>query len=554
MALSLKTLELKFEGSPYGLSARRLWEFTELGQINVFGSPIRSSHIGNDPAEFIDVAWMYANSLSLVGVTLAECKAGKFVQHHDALDQALHPDSWRTPDVLEFINQVSDHLAICGMRQATRNLHHQFLPPVQPGDCFGLPFIHSTLKRLLKAMGLTKAKGQQWLSTIENFEKKGLRADELKHSDLRVALLELENAGLQVTASQLVDLCSFTDKRVSVIPVVNDAQRQLRFGPVTKQPKKPAKKQPKAQTGQTRTVVEIDPVLGYRIEEIEHQALWGTDSHWQAVSHDGRVVRNVTKRNLLATAESAAALAESDAKLRFPKRHALGRWNHIAWSGGKDYREWLITLPHHPESYFSPHFTVRNVLAHVRCDVRDGADGEQMLLIQEVQSDWARNLRQAIDMLEADEEHPQFPPFWREWSALTMKLVLLHAAHQGLDAVAWTRGAHQTFRYKGLGAKGLTQLYDQILPREVNRMIKPFSCVCEELGVFVPANFSIKQSVEGYQVHTPENVLLGTAPTLEDARQFVPDGGHELLYEVHGVKLSAESRRAILATGFPAWG
>ena len=554
MALSLKTLELKLEACEYGLSARRLWEFTELGQINVFGSPIRSRQGANNPAEFIDVVWMHAKGHSLVGVTLAEWKASKIAQYQDAVDQVLHLSSGQTPAAREFINQVSDHLAICGIRQATRNQHHQFLPPVQTGDAFGLPFVHSTLQRRLKALGRTKAKGEQWLATIENFEKKGLRADEFDYSGLESGLLSLEERGGQVTADQVVDMCSFFDARLSVIPVVNDAQRQLRFGPATVRPSKPAIKQPKAQAGQTRTVVEIDPVLGYRLEEIEHQALWGTDSHWQAVSHDGRVVNNVSKRTLLATAESAAALAESDAKLRFPKRLALGRWSHIAWSGGKDYREWLITLPYYPESYFSPHFTVRNVLAHVRCDLRDGAGGERVLLIQEVQSDWARHLRQAIDMLEADEERPQFPPFWREWSALTMKLVLLHAAHQGLDAVAWTRGAHQAFRYKGLGAKGLTQLYDQILPREVNRMIKPFGCACEKLGVFVPANFSIKQTEDGYKVYTAENVLLGTAPTLEDARQFVPDGGHELLYEVHGTRLSADTRRAILETGFPAWG
>ena len=301
-------------------------------------------------------------------------------------------------------------------------------------------------------------------------------------------------------------------------------------------------------------MVEVDPVLGYRLEEIEHQALWGAESHWQAVSHDGRVINNVGNQNLLATAESAAALAASDAKLRYPKRLALGRWAHLAWTGGKDYREWLVTLPCYPASYFSSHFTVRNVIAHIRCDVRDGAEGERVLLIQEIQSDWAKSLRAVIEMVEADEADKQFPPFWREWSALAMKLILLHAAYQGLDAVAWTRGAHQAFRYKGLGAKGLTQLYDQVLPREVNRMVKPFGCSCEELGVFVPANFSIKQSEYGYDVYTAENELLGTAPTLEDARQFVPDGGHELLYGVHGIRMSGVTRRAILKQGFPAWG
>lgn len=95
------------------------------------------------------------------------------------------------------------------------------------------------------------------------------------------------------------------------------------------------------------------------------------------------------------------------------------------------------------------------------------------------------------------------------------------------------------------------------MPREVNRLVKPFGIACEELGVFVPENFSIRQSQSRYEVRTSETQRashLGTAITLEDARQFVPDGGHELLYDVHGVRLSVAVRQAILKTGFPAWG
>ncbi len=33
-------------------------------------------------------------------------------------------------------------------------------------------------------------------------------------------------------------------------------------------------------------------------------------------------------------------------------------------------------------------------------------------------------------------------PFINEWPALTLKLMLLHAAARGVDAMAWTRGAH----------------------------------------------------------------------------------------------------------------
>ena len=41
-------------------------------------------------------------------------------------------------------------------------------------------------------------------------------------------------------------------------------------------------------------------------------------------------------------------------------------------------------------------------------------------------------------------------------------------------------------------------------------MLKPFGGACEKLGVFVPTNFAIKQSKNGYEVYTAENVLLAT--------------------------------------------
>jgi hypothetical protein len=72
--------------------------------------------------------------------------------------------------------------------------------------------------------------------------------------------------------------------------------------------------------------------------------------------------------------------------------------------------------------------------------------------------------------------------------------------------------------------------------------------------VFVPINISILHSKAGYEVFTAENVCLGIARTLEDAREFVPDGGHVLLYEVHGVRISGAVRKEIQDRGFPARG
>ncbi len=555
MKLEPNILEFRLNGCQYGLSARRFWEHTELGQINVFRHSVNSPLARNDSGLFIDVVRFDGDGFSLSGQTLTELRSAKKQAGIPAIDAVVLLKGLRSTRAIVFLVAVTEHLRLCWMRKATRNQLHEFLPPVQADDQFGVPLVFSVLQQRLRGMGRAKADAGQWLATIENLQKKGLREEELLRSQLLTKLIALDDSGEQATASHLAEWCNFAKLKLSVIPVVQDAQRQLRF--TAKLPPKAlrrAKKLPKAQRGQERAVVRYDPILGYRIEQIEHQTLWGTELHWQAVTFDGVVIHDVLGRSLLPTAESAAALASSHAKQHFPKRGALGRWGHLAWSGGEDYREWLITLPYYPASFFSRHFDVRNVLVHVRCDVREGADGERVLLLHEVQSDWAQSARRAISAGDMDPTENECPPFLKEWAALAMKLGLLHAAHQGLDAVSWTRGAHQVARYKGLGATGLNELYDRTLPREVNRMMKPFGAACEMLGVYVPTNFSIQQSEDGYEVYTADNTLLATMPTLDDAKQFVPDGSHELLYEVHGVRLPESMRKTILATGFSAWG
>jgi hypothetical protein len=554
MKLDQNTLDMQLGHSDYGLSARRLWEHTELGQVNVFSQDISARPEFNDAAAFIDIVRFEGDAFTLVGVTLAELRAGwisadSFVHGDAVLIELTHE-----ADAATFVGAVASHLDLCSLRQAVRHQHQQFLPSANADDVFGVPLLFSSMQRLLRSLGKSKAKAAQWQKTIENFHKKGLRIEEFDRSNLTHELVALDDAGEQIVACELARLCDFSALRLSVIPVISNAQRQLRFSTAPERVLKRTNKVPKAQTGQTRTVTGFDPVLGYRIEQVEHQTLWGPESHWQAVTHDGQVIRNGMEQSLFPARETAAELAASHARLNFPKRVALGHFGSYAWTGGEAYREWLITLPYYPASFLSGHFEICNVLVHVRCDVRDGADGERVLLLHEVQSDWAQSARRAIACGEMDPADDECPPFLKEWPALAMKLMLLHAVHQGLDAVAWTRGAHQVFRYKGLGAKGLNELYDHTLPREVNRIMKPFGSACEPLGVFVPTNFSIKQTEVGYEVVSPGGEFLGVATTLENARQFVPDQGHELLYDVHGVRLSSAVCKAILENGFPAWG
>ncbi len=89
----------------------------------------------------------------------------------------------------------------------------------------------------------------------------------------------------------------------------------------------------------------------------------------------------------------------------------------------------------------------------MRCDIRRGSDDKRVLLLKEVQSDWAQNARRSIASGDMDSDADKSPPFLKEWPALAMKLMLLHAAERGVNAVAWTRGAHQASRYKGVRRK-----------------------------------------------------------------------------------------------------
>jgi hypothetical protein len=554
MKLSAETLELTFEDYDFGLSARRLWEHTELGQINVFSQTIRARQASNDPESFVDVVRFDGDTFSLAGLTLADLRADRFPANQQFEGIAEFLGLTHSKAGVGFVSAVASHLDLCSIRQATRNQHQQFLPPAADDDVFGVPHVFSTLRHRLQSMGKAIAESGQWLKTIGNFQKKGLRTEEFDCSNLLPELAALDDEGKKISAVELADLCDFKELRLSVVPVVDVAQRQLSF---TKPPSRKllrTRNLPKALMGLPREVARFDPVLGYRLEQVEHQTLWGAERNWQAVTYRGKVIRSPNKRSVFQTETAAAAMAASHARLHYPKRVALGHFGAFAWNGGESYREWLITLPYHPAYYLGDHFEVRNVLAHVRCDVRQGALGEQILMLQEVQSDWAQSARRAISQGELDAEDAQRPPFMKEWSALAMKLMLLHAAHQGLDGVAWTRGNHQVSRYGGLGATGLRELYDRTLPSEVNRIMKPSGVQCETLGVYVPANFRITQTELGYEVYSPANDLLGTAQTLEDAEQFKPDGAHELLYEVHGVRLPQSTRKAILHCGFPAWG
>lgn len=140
---------------------------------------------------------------------------------------------------------------------------------------------------------------------------------------------------------------------------------------------------------------------------------------------------------------------------------------------------------HSEEAYRSTHWDEPNVLAHVRMNDRVDADGNKILFLEEVQSDWhqegkkkgygvrgkyavykngnavgeysSRKEAEAAlesaggsgegEIMDLSRKGVPAAPFAENWHELLMKRMLRYAAENGYDKIAWTTGEQQADRY-----------------------------------------------------------------------------------------------------------
>jgi len=536
-----------FKGCALGISARRLWEHTQMGQINPFASITPASAM--QPQAFVDIVDVAGSVQTLTGFTWDDLRAGnhgRIAPEH--VSQLLRNVEGAT--ARGWLADVGQHLREVGEQRAVRNQPAPFLPE-DGTSLLDVRGLHCALATWLEAHRAEKASPEQWYSRISNLTTKGLREEELELSQL-AAEIDCDSSAA-VTGDALFSCLSYDALRLSILPVVRVAGNQLRFEKV---PANAAVKRikPKLKAGLVTHPQWRDRVLGYWVDVVDWGDLLGPEQGWMAFTYRGiPVVPHGNPSGLCATATEAATLANNHAQKVFPKLTAKGKWSRYRLTGGEQYREWLVTLPYYAPSFFSSHFDHRNVLLHVRCDMREDADDERVLVLQEVQSDWAQKARRFLQDEDSAQPIP-VPPWLKEWPALALKLMLLHAAQQGATALAWTHGKVQVERYKGLGEVGLLELYDRTLPAEATRILRPYGKRCESVEVFQPANFYIEPAEIGYEVFDEERCLLGAAATWSEAQALLPDGAHEVLKAMHGIKLDDALRKAVLAKGFYAWG
>lgn len=221
-----------------------------------------------------------------------------------------------------------------------------------------------------------------------------------------------------------------------------------------------------------------------------------------------------------------------DSNVRYPREQL---------PGGENYKELLLTLPadtwtgqtvsRDSAVFRSGHWDEPNVLAWVRFNDRTDAEGNKVLFLEEIQSDFHQDGRERgyrgvdisnleivqIDNLKfeiVDKSDPDNPkvvrkisggmkaaeeelmeiqnprgavpdaPFKRTikgnattlsgWAGLSMKRMIRYAAENGYDSIGWTTGEQQGERYPGdeKRTEGMKGFYDKMLVNEVNKYVK----------------------------------------------------------------------------------
>ncbi len=338
--------------------------------------------------------------------------------------------------------------------------------------------LYSLLQRRLEALPQQRASASQWQRTLLNMRRDGVRREELEWSGV-LNYLGRKPGAMLIDKAVLLSALDFSaiEPRLSS-ELECDRSCQLPFAEVAE--RLPAYQLQLAgyRVGD-RDVGVVRYSAGepnYRVGVIwpEGHSLQAEDEpHWFLLGPYGQALPDPSDKQQLLFGSARQALDAAN-------RHALrshrlrcdlapsARYEYMTLHGGTDYREWLVTLPHYQRSHFTGHFFERNILLHVRSKVRVSEAGQRVLFIEEIQSDWhqamaRKGLRSGIPVA----------PFRKEWSALALKLMLLHVVETGLDGIAWADGGVHEMRYDKV-LTPLRRLYDQELEASLNRLARPW--------------------------------------------------------------------------------
>ncbi len=401
--------------------------------------------------------------------------------------------------------------------------------------------LYSRLARCIAELDLPRATARQWRNTIVNLSRRGVRRDEIRWSGV-LEFLNATGPERRIHREDLRRRIGFPGLSMRLSnELVRKGSYRLPFQEV-------ACMAPEWGRGVVRRYQ--DPAFGYRILMTRDGI---ATSAWLAVAPDGRELAEPQK-----SPADAIALASDHAARRFGLQAPLrpsDRYGYLALHGGDDYREWLLTLPEFPESHFSPHFTERNLLLHFRTARHLDARGRPLWLIEEIQSDW-HQLPVARRRMGANSDRPvPAAPFAREWVSLALKLILLHAAEEGIERIAWVPGGVQQQRFR-CDRRFLAHLYDHEIPHRLSTLAAPWGGAIGTATIRTRRPWlCIRRRGEGWFVSDGDGRFATRRPrSREQALLLAQRHSRTVHLEVPVFSLPPAMRAHVLIHGLPLFG
>lgn len=486
----------------------------------------------------------------------AYCFSGK------TLDKLPGLSAWPAADHDAFEAWLQEETQVREIEATRRRVVAEELPLV--GREFDYPdWLYSSLKRRIETLDLRRASPHQWRQTLMNLQRSGVRYDELVWSGLLAHFITAQREGVAaITREELLGQIDFSLIRFLLSnELAPDKGCGLDFIEVkqSKSFNRLGVSSPIADPDEVSVLRYVDTLHYYKVGYLKCRLNgWQSPRKWFALD---------TLGNLISSSLDQVYFPCKEAAFRAASEHALhhvgvpveyipcSRYQHKTLCGGDDYREWLLTLPDYPISYYNKHYYERNLLLHFRTKQRLDLQGRRLLFVEEIQSDW----HQSGAIKGYQNRWPgQIPPapFAKEWMSLALKLILLHAAREGYDGIGWAQGQIQESHYRQVMGS-VRRLYDEEIPKSLKRLLRVFGGAALQTTRIQTKEprLNIRRQQDKWLV-TDSRGSFTTRPrnTQQEAMQIMSRHCRQIELEVPMLSLDEAMRKKILEHGFPLFG
>ncbi|MCW9023274.1 MAG: hypothetical protein OQK73_01210 [Gammaproteobacteria bacterium] len=437
------------------------------------------------------------------------------------------------------------------------NLPHQVISHDYPNQ------LHSNLKKQIEVLPLSQATAKQWLGTISNLSKSGIRKEEIHWSGITRFLSQYDNENESlISKKEIQNQIDFSSIRLEVTnEMVGDISGQLNFSETVERISIASLKHAgiHANAYDAAVLRYVDSRCQYRIGYLKSRRTTSSFkfTRWFIISPEGEGVSSDASDHLYGDHLEAIQAARLHANKHDRHNCPLSfsdKYKYVSLCGGCDYREWLVTLPDYALSYFSSHYTERNVLLHFRTKTRIDNKQNKLLFIEEIQSDWhqpafiqSHNKRWGIQV--------PIAPFRKEWISLALKVMLLHAVKHNFSGIAWMTGELQKTHYQQ-SFHAVERLYDKSIPQSLNRLGKNWSTTTTYTSIKTRLSGlrAVRNGENWYAISKDGKFKTQARFNMADIIDVIERHGKEVDVDIPVFYISEDMRESIRRAGLPLFG